>query len=100
MSVALKIFSVASGIAGALALLLVASGLVGLLRGEFENGAGMALLAFGIHGVLFSVVALTAGFIAYFMASGRRVALPLMGKVGLWAGGTAASVLALAMFVA
>ena len=99
MGVVLKVMSFVSGVAGALALLVVASGLVGLLRGEFEGGAGMALLAFGFYGVMLSVVALVAGFVAYFVASGRRAALPLMGKVGLWTGGTAASVLALAMFL-
>ena len=95
----LKSLGWTSAITGAGALLITLMLLFGWLTGQFDGPSGMAIVALGIWPVFLSVVGLIAGFIAYFIASGARVALPSPGKVGLWTAGTAASVLALALMV-
>ena len=93
----LRSLSWTSAVTGVGALLITLMVLWGLLTGAFEGGAGMAILGVGIWAVLLTVVGLIAGFVAYFVASGKRVALPGAGKVGLWSAGTAGSILALAL---
>ena len=95
----LKSLSWTSAVTGVGALLITLMTLYGVLSGAFEGGAGMAILGFGLWAVLLTILGLIAGFIAYFLASGAKVALPGPGKVGLWGAGTAGTILALALML-
>ena len=99
MGAVLKGLSWLCGIMGAGAIAIVAMVLIGLANGDLEGGAGMAILGLGIYAVLFVVIGLIAGFIAYFIASSRQTAMPLAGRVGLWLAGSAGTIIALALML-
>ena len=94
----MRILGIISAIAGVLALIFVLYLLQGLLSDAFGgDGAGMAFLLIGLWAIVLTGAGLFFGLIAYMMAKGRDLPLPLPGKVGFWASGAAATIIVLAL---
>ena len=90
----LKVMSIFSGLAGILAVINLVI-MYSIYAGDTEAGSGMAIVAFQLFAVISIIIALLTGFIAYFLANKESLALPVMGKIGLWLGGASGVILAL-----